>query len=148
MMIISVRRIQQTKEETLSEISVDGKLVCYGLEDQAQLGEKVYGETRIPTGSYIMGLRKEGGMNVRYSRRFPATHRGMLHIKDVPGFTYIYIHIGNSDTDTSGCILVGRKAVIGATRRVTVRDSMPAYIELYDKVVGNAEAGTLGIEIN
>ncbi len=31
----------------------------------------------------------------------------MLHIQDVPGFTYILIHTGNTDEHTSGCLIVG-----------------------------------------
>jgi hypothetical protein len=32
---------------------------------------------------------------------------GMLHLQDVPNFTYILIHAGNTDEHTSGCLIVG-----------------------------------------
>ena len=31
----------------------------------------------------------------------------MLHLQDVPNFTYILIHAGNTDEHTSGCLIVG-----------------------------------------
>ena len=38
--------------------------------------EKVYGETRIPAGTYKLKLRTEGGYHQKYSKRFPDIHRG------------------------------------------------------------------------
>ena len=34
-------------------------------------------------------------------------HKGMLWVRDVPGFEYILIHTGNTDEHTSGCLIVG-----------------------------------------
>ena len=34
-------------------------------------------------------------------------HKGMLWVRDIPGFEYILIHTGNTDEHTSGCLLVG-----------------------------------------
>ena len=31
----------------------------------------------------------------------------MLHLQDVTGYEYIYIHVGNTEKHTEGCILVG-----------------------------------------
>ena len=31
----------------------------------------------------------------------------MLHVDDVPNFEYILLHIGNTDENTAGCLLVG-----------------------------------------
>ena len=76
---------------------IDGrKFLCYTLEDE-QRDKKIKGETRIPAGSYEIRIRRIGGFNERYSKRFGKMHRGMLHIINVPGFEYILIHCGNTD---------------------------------------------------
>ena len=80
--------------------------LAYTLEDEYR-DEKKYGETRIPDGTYKLGLRKEGGYHAKYSKRFPDIHIGMLHVLNVPGFEYILIHCGNTDEHTAGCLLVG-----------------------------------------
>ena len=81
------------------------KFLAYTLEDEHR-DEKVFGETRIPDGMYKMGLRKVGGYNARYSKKFADIHIGMVHVLDVPGFEYILIHTGNTDEHTAGCLLV------------------------------------------
>ena len=82
------------------------KFLAYTLEDEYRK-EKKYGETRIPGGTYKLGLRTVGGYNERYKKRFSDIHIGMLHVLDVPGFEYILIHCGNTDEHTAGCLLVG-----------------------------------------
>jgi hypothetical protein len=89
-----------------TENDIQRKFLCYTLEDEKR-DEKVRGETRIPSGTYKIELRKEGGFNNKYSKRFSDIHRGMLHITNVPGFEYILIHCGNTDEHTAGCLLVG-----------------------------------------
>lgn len=97
--------------KTISDISTIGHLeieddIVWTLED-AKREHKVYGETRIPAGCYKLDLRTEGGMNDRYMKRFPDMHQGMVWLRHVPLFEFVYIHIGNSPRDTEGCILVG-----------------------------------------
>ena len=82
------------------------KFLCYTLEDERR-ALKVRGETRVPAGTYKIKLRKEGGFNARYTKKYGGFHRGMLHICDVPNFEYILIHTGNTDEHTAGCLLVG-----------------------------------------
>jgi len=96
----------------------------------------VWGETRIPEGTYKIGLRTEGGHHARYSNKFPNMHLGMLHVLDVPNFEYILIHIGNTDDDTAGCLLVGEEVRKGAILKSTV-----AYQKMYIKVARAIERG-------
>tara|TARA_R110002020_G_scaffold144946_1_gene318158 strand:- start:11465 stop:11944 length:480 start_codon:yes stop_codon:yes gene_type:complete len=82
------------------------KFLCYTLEDEYR-EEKVKGETRIPAGTYKIELRTEGGFHSRYTKKYGKTHKGMLHVTNVPGFKWILIHTGNDDSHTAGCLLVG-----------------------------------------
>lgn len=127
------------------------RFLCFTLEDQHQT-QKVYGETRIPTGTYRLGLRTEGGHHERYRQRFPDMHVGMIEVLDVPGFTHILIHIGNTDDDTAGCILVGDGAFQNVTERGRIASSTAAYERVYDDItcaMDTADAhGEMGIELD
>lgn len=134
-------RFSSQDESTLGMImagsSEDGKLFrCFTLEDEHRI-EKLYGETRIPAGKYEIKLRTEGGMNQRYMDRF-SFHQGMLWLRDVPGFEWIYIHPGNHDDHTEGCILVGDGAQSNIPRvgRGTISYSVNAYKALYSEMIG------------
>lgn len=142
-MDITVDRFKSNDDATVSNISVDGTFVCFGLEDEYR-EEKVARETRIPSGTYAIGLRKEGGFHNRYTNRFPDMHRGMLHILDVPGFEYILIHIGNTDEDTAGCLLVGSNASVD-DGELRVTSSRLAYQKLYPMLVTAADQNELTI---
>jgi len=64
-------------------------------------------------------------------------HQGMLQIMNVSGFTDILIHVGNTDKDTAGCLLVGT----GANSRsgdMSLQSSVEAYNRLYPLVVDAA----------
>ena len=134
-MELKLKRFSGADESTLGLISVDGRFSCYSLEDQWNV-PKVPGETRIPPGRYEVILRIDGGMNERYADRFDF-HKGMLWLQDVPDFTFIYIHTGNTDDHSEGCILVGDGQVQNITERGQVTSSVSAYTRLY-KVVTEA----------
>lgn len=141
-MLITVERIKSNNNATLSIVSIDGKFECFGLEDEYR-EHKVPQETRIPEGIYDVRLRIEGGFHQRYLKKFDF-HQGMLHVIDVPGFEYILIHIGNTDEDTAGCLLVGAGARGGED--LTVQSSTNAYKKFYKKVVAAVRTGNLKIE--
>ena len=140
-MKITVERFLHNEEATLSRVLLDGEQFCFGLEDQPQ-EEKVMNETRIPAGTYQIKLRNEGGMTKRYAERYDF-HIGMLWLQVVPDFEWVYIHVGNSDDHTSGCLLVGFTANEEA---MTIGRSRDAYSDLYQAVKDAAWAETLEIE--
>ena len=82
---------------TIGEMYVDGNFKCYTLEDvERPEGEKVYGQTAIPRGRYLV--------TITHSNRFG---RDLPLVNGVPNFSGVRIHPGNFASDTEGCILVG-----------------------------------------
>ena len=117
------------------------KFLCYTIEDEYRKN-KVAGETRIPEGKYDIKLRTEGGFHNRYKDKFGNDfHKGMLWLQDVPNFEYILIHIGNTDDDTAGCILVGDTAESNVTNDGFIGSSTAAYKRIYPDIVAAIEAG-------
>lgn len=133
-MELGLARFNGAEESTLGLLYVNGSFFCYTLEDQFN-EPKVPGETRIPPGRYQIKLRDEGKMTVRYAKRF-GFHMGMLHLQDVPDFKYVYIHTGNNDDHSEGCILVGDGQVQNVTERGSVQSSVAAYTRLYEMIIG------------
>lgn len=143
-MKITVNRFHSNNDATLSTIHIDGKFICFGLEDEYR-AKKVKGETRIPAGTYNIGIRKVGGFHGRYRSMFGSFHKGMLQVLDVPNFEYILIHIGNYEHNTNGCLLVGKNATTDGNK-LTIPVSTTAYKEFYSKVIDEAIKGNVTIE--
>lgn len=96
-MKLVLNRIFLNDKATIGELYVDNAYLCDTLEDKVRpANTKVYGETAIPDGTYDVILS--------YSPRFKQI---LPEILNVPNFTGIRIHKGNSSKDTEGCVLVG-----------------------------------------
>lgn len=89
------------RDFTLGELTNDGKHFSFTCEDTDRKleagGEKLYGQTAIPRGRYKL--------TISYSPHF---QRNVVEILDVPDFTKVYFHGGNTAADSLGCILHGR----------------------------------------
>ena len=68
----------------------------------------------------------------------------MLHVRDVPNFQWILIHIGNTDEDTAGCLLVGT-SINTTPGDMSIGSSKIAYEKFYPMVVDAAENDNLSI---
>jgi len=98
-MILELIRRKLTEKTTQGVLYSDQKFLCWTLEDKWRdllVEPKIPGETCIPEGHYRVVLDR--------SDRF---RRIMPYIIDVPHFTGILLHPGNTHADTKGCILVG-----------------------------------------
>ncbi len=115
--------------------------LCYTIEDEYR-EVKVKKETRIPAETYELKLRVDSPLSNRYKVRFPDIHEGMIWLQDVPDFKYIYIHCGNDDDDTDGCILVGSYARVDR-----VLNSRDAYRRIYPGIVASIKAGPTFLEV-
>lgn len=112
-MKLVIERFGFGKDSTLGRLLIDGNPVCFVIEDERRK-VKVPGETCIPTGTYPIKLRKEGGLHEKYAVRFKGLHEGMMHLQDVPGFEFVYLHCGNTDDDSLGCpLVVSAPAILG-----------------------------------
>ena len=133
-MKLTVVRTQFGTDATNGILLVDGLFECYTLEDQYQ-AVKVMHETCIPEGTYDIKFRTVGGFHEKYKTRYGNAHYGMLHLQDVPNFTYILIHAGNTDEHTSGCLIVGEtQQDLDISDDGFIGHSGKAYSKLYNKV--------------
>lgn len=96
-MLLRLIREPSIDGATLGSLYVDGAWQCWTLEDAIR-EVKIAGETAIPPGRYRVAIYE----SVRFKRPMP-------HVLDVPNFTGILIHPGNTTADTEGCILVGQR---------------------------------------
>ena len=140
-MEIRTEVIHYGEKSTTSILKVNGVFQCFILEDVfRQNGVKIKGKTAIGAGRYEIKIRDAGGMTTGYAKhsRLKDIHRGMLHLQDVDNFSWVYIHIGNDQYDTHGCLLTGEtyNPLIGF-----VGSSTDAYISLYKKIVKAMDKG-------
>lgn len=113
-MTIRIDRQWKKPEYTISKVYINGSYFgCNALEDTdrgllqtMQLSElqrrKIKGKTAIPRGYY--------DVRITYSQKYK---RDMPLVVDVPGYSGIRLHSGNSAKDTEGCILFGKNDKVG-----------------------------------
>ena len=69
-------------------------------------------------------------------------HKGMLWVRDVPGFEYILIHTGNTDGHTSGCLLLGDTQTNNQVKEDGfIGSSVQAYKRVYPQIAKVLEEG-------
>ena len=128
-MLIEVKRFEFKDTHTVGKMYVDGIYECYTLEDVVRNGSKVIGKTAIPTGEYKVII----DASVRFKQDMP-------HILDVPNFTGVRIHSGNTSAHTEGCILLGTTWSGGDF----IGNSKLAYKKFFEKL---KQAKTITIKI-
>jgi len=119
---------------TLGKLYINNQYFCETLEDRDRElekgGTKIKGQTCIPLGDYEVEL----SMSPRFKKVLPL-------IKDVPGFTGIRIHAGNTDADTEGCLLVGY--VRSSSKILTSRKAVEDLMNQLSKATRNKEKITI-----
>lgn len=105
----------------------------YAIEDEFR-SVKVKTETRIPAGFYELGLRQEDTPKTKqYQAKYP-WFKKHIEVLKVPNFIGVYIHIGNTDDDSEGCILLGDNADNNQIGPGSVSNSTNAFKRFYGEV--------------
>lgn len=127
-MKIKVKRIWLTLNSTISEVYVNDKMLCFGLEDAVREIEgqpveswKIPKETAIPYGDYAV--------EITYSNRHK---KDMIQIMDVPGFDGIRVDVANSPDEVEGCLAVGDKR--DPDKPDLIFNSKNAYVKIFGAV--------------
>ena len=142
-MHLTLYRFSESPESTIGLLYEGKYFNCFTLEDQYQK-IKVEGETRIPEGLYQVKQRKVlSGLTKKYRAKYPWFDYHFM-LQDVPNFNYVYIHVGNDDDHTDGCILIGDRLKSNKVDDVNnLGSSTPAFERLYKRM-----KDALTVEIN
>lgn len=125
-------RVAEGKNSTLSHLYINGIFQCFLLEDKIR-AVKIMKQTAIPEGIFRLRLNTWGGMNKTYFPKYESIHKGMIEIADLPTFSAVYIHVGNTILETAGCPLVGL-SYIKKDGEYQVLQSADAYRQVYRKL--------------
>ena len=103
------------------------------VNDKFDNGEyKVSNETCIPFGEYKIKMT--------YAPKFK---RELPWLQDVPNFTGILIHSGNTNKHTSGCILVGENKIVGQVCKTKQYEK--ELVKLIKEAISNKEIVSIEI---
>ena len=126
-MELILRRRPSNDTCTIGELYEGAKFLCFTLEDVVREQEgvpvkvwKIKDSTAIPRGRYRITITHS-----------PAFNKPLPLLNDVPGYSGIRIHPGNSAADTSGCILVGVGVHLGDKG---LHESRVAFKKVYDLI--------------
>ena len=129
-----IQRYSDNGESTLGLMHqvIDNKLEfqAYTLEDEYR-AVKIKHETCIPSRLYSVKFnRTDTPLTLKYRRKFPwFTYH--LEIQDVQGFKGVYLHIGNTDDNSSGCVLLGDGANNNIEEDGFISNSTKAFKRFY-----------------
>ena len=152
-LIVNLKRAYLGERYTIGHLSIEeAGFRCDTIEDTVRdknrngkfdNGEKkIKHVTAIPFGTYEITMRV---ISPKYSKKnaFAFTEGRMPRLLNVPEFEGILIHTGNTEQDSSGCIVVGENKDVGK-----VINSMPVFKRLW-RILNDAykEGRTIYIKI-
>lgn len=141
---VVVEHFPSQPDYTLSEFFINEVKRGVGVEDEPRT-EKVKGETRIDNGIYPLDMRyspkfskcfyrdDKGYLNPTQTKRFTTPHE-LIWVKETPRHEYVLWHWGNSESDSSGCYIVGSYFGNVETKKGIQRGVLASkmkYLEIY-----------------
>lgn len=134
-MKLTLKRKHENLEYTIGDLFINDVWFCNTIEDtirdlpnicpntnkglQCNCSGKIYSKTAIPVGTYRITIE----FSPRFKRRLPYLH-------NVPHFLGILIHPGNTEKDSSGCIIVGMNTIKGKVLQSRITsDKLNALLE-------------------
>ena len=123
-MELLIDRKWKKQSYTISNLYIDGKWFCNCLEDADRGLDNSMSEdmirtlkkpsiTAIPRGTYEITLDVVSPKYSKVQFYKDVCNGKVPRLKNVKGFDGILIHAGNTDKDSSGCLLVGQNKVKG-----------------------------------
>lgn len=127
---------KQDSDCTVSKLYIDGVYQCFVMEDAIR-DTKIYGRTAIPRGTYKVVVT----MSNRFKTLLPL-------LENVPNYSGVRIHPGNTSADTEGCLLPGLS--LGKLEgKTAVLESRPAFAKIFRKIqeaIANGEKITIELK--
>lgn len=156
-MKLLLKRFRFLENTTIGRLYVDDEFFCYtcedkdrGLKTSMSLVDikkiKVKDETCIPYTDkvfYPITLKEQSPKYSNFEKyKWARFCNGYLpRVQNVPGYDGVLIHVGNTNKDTSGCILVGDCITTNGVGSSTV-----CFKRLYEKLKEAKDAITIQIE--
>ena len=153
-MKLKLVRTYKNDRYTIGHLYINGKFFCdtledtdRGLDNSMSLKQiqsiKVKSKTAIPTGVYNITLRV---VSPRLSKKSAYKFCGgkVPRLVNVKGYDGVLIHIGNTEQDTDGCILVGENKAKGKVINST--DTFKRLYAILKQASDNNEDITLDIQ--
>lgn len=137
-MKLKVKRIFKGENYTIGKLYINEGFFCNTLEDKIRnlpKEVKVFGKTAIPAGKYEIDMNSVS--NKFKNRSWAKKYNGIVpRLKNVPYFSGVLIHPGNTAEDTDGCLLVGENLQVGK-----VINSQKYWFILMNKLIKARDCG-------
>lgn len=103
------KRVDNTLDSSLGILKLDGYNIGFVVEDEPRV-DKLVNETRILANMYELKINENlTPLTIKYRKKFD-WFKNHIELIGVFNFTGIYVHIGNFESNTSGCQIIGRDA--------------------------------------
>lgn len=144
-MDLLLQRFSDNGNSTLGLFYINNKFEAFTMEDEHR-ESKVAGETCIPTGKYKVVFQENvTGLTQKYRNKYTWFDKHLMLEGDGDfqlHWTSVYIHIGNYESNSAGCILLAN----GANSNVTgtdgsITDSKNCFKRIYPMICDVLEEG-------